>query len=310
MKCTKSVLTLSACAAVLSLAACGGGGGSGPLATGGGSSSAGGSADKGTIVVGSADFPESQLIGAIYAGALQAKGVKTSQKPNIGSREIYLGALKDGSIDLVPEYTGALAIYYDKNAKIDNPDAVYQRLKSLIPSQWTVLDKSAAEDKDSIAVTQATADKDHLKTISDLKGHAGSMTLGAPPEFKTRPQGVPGLAKTYGVTFGSFRPLKGAALSDALKNGQVDAANIFTSDPTISVNHFVVLEDTKGLFGAQNVVPLIVKSKVTPTVKAALNAVSAKLDTKTLTDLNKQVQIDHKDASAVAASFLKANGLG
>ncbi|HET8602131.1 MAG TPA: ABC transporter substrate-binding protein [Segeticoccus sp.] len=313
-----SVLTVTACAAALTLAACGGGGGSNsPLATssstgnaaGGGSGSASGGGGGQGIVVGSANFPESQLIGAIYAGALKAQGVKVSQKPNIGSREIYLAALKDGSIDLVPEYTGALALYYDQNAKIDNSQAVYNRLKKLIPARLEILNRSAAEDKDSISVTAATAKKLHLKTIADLKGKARNLTLGAPPEFKQRPQGIPGLQKDYGVVFGSFRPLTGAALSNALKNGQIDAANIFTTDPSIVVDHFVVLKDPKGLFGVQNVVPLIVKSDVTPTVKNALNAVSAKLDTRTLTKLNKQVQVDHQDVNAVAQQFLKANGL-
>ncbi|HET7303752.1 MAG TPA: ABC transporter substrate-binding protein [Segeticoccus sp.] len=312
-----TVLSATACAAVLSLAACGGGSGGSPLSTGGTSSDTGGSTaaetggDSGAenIVVGSANFPESQLIGAIYAGALKAQGITVQEKPNIGSREIYLAALKDGSVDLVPEYTGALSLYYDQNAKIDNSKKVYQRLKNLIPSRLEVLEPSAAEDKDSISVTKETAQKLDLKTIGDLGGKARDLTLGAPPEFKQRPQGVPGLQKTYGVVFGDFRPLTGAALSNALKNGQVDAANIFTTDPSIAVNDFVVLKDPKGLFGVQNVVPLIVRSKVDPSVEKALNGVSAKLDTATLTQLNKQVQVDHQDVDAVAQQFLQKNGL-
>lgn len=321
MKSTKIVLALGAATAMLSISACGGGGGS-PLATGGssgapsgsgGTSASGGSSASGgvgTIVVGSADFAESQLIAAIYAGALKAKGVTVEEKPNIGAREIYLGALKDGSIDLVPEYTGALALYYDKTVPIDDPDKVYAKLQKLVPDSLAVLAKSAAEDKDAIVVTKATADKYHLKAIPDLVGPAKNMTLGAPPEFKTRTQGVPGLKKTYNVDFGSFRPLKGAALSNALKNGQVDAANIFTTDPSIAVNGFVALDDTKGLFGAQNVVPLISKDKLNGTVKSALNAVSAKLTTDSLLAMNKQVQVEHKDVAAVAKSFLSTNSLG
>lgn len=311
-----TVLTATACAAVLSLAACGGGNGGSPLSTGGTSTDTGGSTASQTgasgaesIVVGSANFPESQLIGAIYAGALEAQGLQVSEKPNIGARDVYLAALKDGSIDLVPEYTGALSLYYDQNAKIDNSKKVYQRLQKLIPSRLEVLEPSAAEDKDSVTVTKETAQKLDLKTVADLKGKARDLTLGAPPEFKQRPQGVPGLQKTYGVVFGDFRPLTGAALSNALKNGQVDAANIFTTDPSIAVNDFVVLKDPKGLFGVQNVVPLIVRSKVTPSVEKALNGVSAKLDTATLTQLNKQVQVDHEDVDDVAQQFLEKNGL-
>lgn len=305
---TRTLALLSG-ALLLPLASCGGGGSSSnPLSTGGGSTSTGTAAND-MIVVGSADFPESQLIAAIYAQAMQAKGVKVEVKPPIGSREVYLKALEDGSIDLVPEYTGALALYYDKSAKIDDPDAVFAKLPSLIPSQFTVLDKSAAEDKDSIAVTKATADKWQLKAIPDLVAHSKNMVLGAPPEFQKRPQGVPGLEKTYGVSFKSFRSLKAAQLSNALKNGQVDAANIFTTDPSIAVDGFVVLDDPKGLFGAQNVVPLMTKAKAGDSVKAALNAVSAKLDTASLTQMRKEVEIDHKDPDTVAKEFLSKAGL-
>ena len=105
-------------------------------------------------------------------------------------------------------------------------------------------------------------------------------------------------------------PLKGAAVVNALTNGQVDAANLFSTDPSISANGFVMLEDPKLLFGSDNVVPLIRKDKVNDTITAALNAVSAKIDTATLTDLVKQVDVDKKDASAVAKDFLSKNGLG
>ena len=102
-----------------------------------------------------------------------------------------------------------------------------------------MLDKSAAEDNDSIVVTKETADKYNLKTIADLKAVAGDLTLTAPPEFKGRPQGIPGLEKTYGITFKSFRPLTGQGIVQALKNGQADAANIFSTDPAIAANGFV-----------------------------------------------------------------------
>src|SRR5207237_1086800 len=137
-----------------------------------------------------------------------------------------------------------------------------------LPDGLAVLDKSEAEDKDAIAVTRETADKYSLTSISDLQAVAGDLTLGGPPEWKTRPTGVKGLERLYGVKFKSFRPLDaGGPLSvQALKNGQVDAADLFTTDPNIPANDFVVLEDPKNLFAAENVVPLIAKSKVTDTI--------------------------------------------
>jgi osmoprotectant transport system substrate-binding protein len=307
---TRSIaVSLGAAIALLSVAACGSDDSSSPFATSGSSSSSSGGGAG--VIVGSADFPESVLLAEIYAGALKAKGVNVTKKLSIGSREAYIPALQDGSIDLIPEYTGVLAQYFNKEAKATDSEGVYNELKAALPENLTVLDKSAAEDKDSVAVTKATADKLGLKSIADLQGKSQDLVLGGPPEWKTRPTGVPGLKNVYNLEFKSFRPLDaGGPLSvQALKNGQVDAANIFTTDPSIPANNFVVLEDPKSLFAAQNVVPLATKAKVNPTVESALNAVSAKLDTKTLTDLLSQVVTDKKDADAVAQEFLKANGL-
>jgi len=268
-------------------------------------------ANAGTIVVGSANFPENALLAEIYAGALTAKGVKVDKKLNIGSRETYIPALKDGSIDLIPEYTGVLAQYFNPKVSATDAAGVYAELKAAVPPTLTVLDKSAAEDKDAVVVTKETAAKYKLKSIADLGPQAKNLTLGGPPEWKTRPTGVPGLKKVYNLDFKTFRPLDaGGPLSvQALKNGQVDAVNLFTTDPSIAANGFVVLDDPKSLFAAQNVVPLITKSKVTPTVSETLNAISAKLDTATLGELVKQVVIDKKDAAVVAKEFLAKNNL-
>ncbi|HYO20140.1 MAG TPA: ABC transporter substrate-binding protein [Dermatophilaceae bacterium] len=306
MKRTKIAFAVTAVAALIGVAGCGSGS-SDPLASGGSATKA----DAGTIVVGSANFPENVLLAEIYAGALSAKGVKVDKKLNIGSRETYIPALKDGSIDLLPEYTGVLAQYFNKDVKATDSAGVYAELKAAVPATLTVLDKSAAEDKDAVVVTKETADKYKLKSIADLGPQAKNLTLGGPPEWKTRATGVPGLKKVYNLDFKTFRPLDaGGPLSvQALKNGQVDAVNLFTTDPSIAANGFVVLDDPKSLFAAQNVVPLITKTKVNPTVSSALNAISAKLDTETLGQLVKQVVVDKKDAAVVAKEFLTKNNL-
>jgi osmoprotectant transport system substrate-binding protein len=299
-----------AVAAVLALTACGGSSnpvGSGTSSSASGSAGAGG----GAVVVGSANFPENALLAEIYAGALQAKGVQVSKKLNIGSRETYIPGLKDGSIDLIPEYSGVLLQYFDKATTAISSQEVYAALPKALPSPLKVLDQSQAEDKDAIVVSKETATKYNLKTIADLAPVAKDLVLGGPPEFKTRTDGVPGLASKYNVTFKSFKSLDaGGPLSvAALKNGQVQAADIFTTDPSIVANGFVVLGDPKSLYLAQNVLPLINSSKATPTVTAALNAVSAKLDTTTLTTLLAQVVTDKKQAADVASQWLKSNGL-
>lgn len=302
----RSALMLTGLAAVGALAACGGG--EDPLSE---ETSAGGGGESpaGEVVVGSADFSESVLLAEIYAAALNAKDIKASTKTGIGAREVYLKALEEDSVQVFPEYTGALALFYDKEFAETDPDKTYDALKESLPDGLALLEKSAAEDNDSIVVTKETADAKGLKTIADLEGVAGEMTLAAPPEFKTRVQGIPGLEKTYGVKFKTFRPLKaGQATVQALKNGQVDAANIFSTDPSIAANDFVVLEDTEKLYGSQNIVPLV-RTEVQDKVAPVLDAVSAKLTTEVVADLLKQTDIDKKDPKAVAEAFVQDNGL-
>jgi osmoprotectant transport system substrate-binding protein len=300
-----------ATAALLTLTACGGS--SDPLSTETtGDSTATDSATDGgsgeSVVIGSANFSESVLLANIYAGALNNAGVEASTNTGIGSREIYLSALEDGSIDVIPEYTGALGFFYDPEFSETDPDAVYEAIQGLLPEDFVVLDRAEAENNDSVVVTQATAEEYGLAAIPDLADVAGELSFGAPPEFETRPQGLSGLQETYGVEFASFRPLTGQALVQALQNGQIDAANIFSTDPAIVVNDFVVLEDTEKLFGSQNMVPLV-RAEVADTVRDALNAVSAELTTEQVTEMLRQTDVEQRNPEDVAAEFLEQAGL-
>ena len=278
----KKTIVLGAVTALVSIALAGCASGN-PLAASTSAAPAGG-----TIIVGSADFTESQLIAEIYAQALQGKGVKVKQQPNIGSREVYMAALKDGSINLVPEYNGALMSYLDPKATESTTASVNAKLRTVLPAGTTMLNSSAATDTDVLAVTQATADKYHLKTIGDLKPIAGTLTLGGPPEWKTRVLGVVGLQQRYGLNFKQFLSLDagGPLTMTALTTNQVQVGDIFSTDPQFVANHLVALKDTKSLFAAENVVPVIAKSALTPVVKATLNAVSAKLTTADLIEMN------------------------
>ena len=305
---TKMTLGVVVAAAALAVTACGGSSNPASTSTGGGSKS---SAPTGTIVVGSANFQENVILADIYAEALKAKGVKVSTKLNIGSREAYVPGLKDGSIDLIPDYSGNLLLFLDKTATAISADDITTALKTAVPSTLTVLDKAAAEDKDAIVVSKGTAAKYNLTSIADLAKVAGKLTFGGPPEMKTRSYGVPGFKKNYGVVFGTYKTLDaGGPLSEnALKNGQVDAADIFTTDPLIKKNGWVALEDPKNNFIAQNVLPLINKAKASATVTGALNAVSAQLTTQDLIDLRTKVEVDKQDPVAAAKEWLTTKGL-
>lgn len=300
----RTVGAVAGATALLALAACGGGDSSNPL-----DAATGGSA--GAVVVGSANFQENVLLGEIYAQALEAKGVKVTRQFNIGAREIIYDQIKSGRLSILPEYNGALLAYLDKDATATSTSDVNTALTAKLPAELELLKSAAAEDKDSVVVTSETAAKHKLKSLADLGPVAKDLVLGGPPEFKTRTQGVVGLASTYGVQFKEFKSLDtaGPITVAALKKGDVQAANLFTTDPAVPENGFVVLDDPKNLFSSQNVTPLVNKAKVNDTVRAALNAVSAKLDTTTLAALDKKVQSDKQDAEAVAKAWLKDQGL-
>jgi osmoprotectant transport system substrate-binding protein len=301
---SKLVAVAAVVAAVLPLSACGGD-----------PTSGGGSGGSSTITIGSANFPENELLAEMYAQALEAKGVTVQRKFNIGARELYLKALKDGSIDMVPEYNGALLAALsgqDVPKDVSTPDEVYDALQKVLPSGTETLEQSPAEDKDTLTVTSDTASKYSLKTINDLKPVASKLTLGGGPEFAKRYQGVVGLKELYGITFKEFKPLDpgGPLTKAALKKGDIQVANIFSTDSTIETDNLVVLEDTKNLFLAQNIVPVIRSSKVDGDVKDALNAVSQALTTEDLTKYLSEVAVDKKDPATVAKEFLDAKGIG
>ena len=299
---SKLVAAATVVAAVLPLSACGG------------DPTTASSGDSSTITIGSANFPENELLAEIYSQALEAKDVKVNRKFNIGARERYLKALDDGSIDMIPEYNGALLAALsgqDVPKDISTPQELYDALQKVLPKGTETLEQSPAEDKDTLTVTGETASKYNLKTIEDLKPVASQLTLGGGPEFAKRYQGVVGLKSLYGVTFKSFKPLDpgGPLTKAALKKGDIQVANIFSTDSSIETDKLVVLEDTKNLFLAQNVVPVIRSSKVNADVTSALNDVSKALTTEDLTKYLAEVAVDKKDSATVAKEFLSDKGI-
>jgi osmoprotectant transport system substrate-binding protein len=291
----------------LLLAACGGGGD--PLG-----SSPPPPSDPDTIRVGSANFPENRLLAEIYATALSIRGVQVERRFGIGNRETYFPQVRDGAVDLVPDYTGNLLRYLDPNATATAPADVYAQVAQRLPPTLRVLQPSAAQDKDGVVVTRAFAAQNGVRSIADLARLCPTLTFGGPPEFATRPYGIPGLARTYGCTLRAFRALDsgGPLTVAALRQGTVQAADLFSTDPSLAMNDFVVLDDPRSNFAAQQVVPLINATKLAkPAVADVLDLISEKLDTATLTDLNRRVEgPDKPDPAQVARDWLSSAGIG
>src|ERR1700742_2543769 len=173
-----------------------------------GSNPLGGGTSSGTVIVGSANFPENEVLAEVYALALQKAGVKVTTKLNIGAREVYYPQVEKGAITIIPEYNGTLlTVEVDKTSTAKSTADVDAALAAKLPSTLTVLNPAPGQDSDSITVTQATAAKYKLKSIADLKSVASQFVLGGPPEIKTRTDGIVGLKSVYGLTFKNFDPL-------------------------------------------------------------------------------------------------------
>ncbi|MEV0847501.1 ABC transporter substrate-binding protein [Streptomyces sp. NPDC049954] len=271
-------------------------------------------AGKGKVVMGSNNFPESILLADIYGEALKAKGIDVTYKHNIGSRETTYGMLKNGSVTAIPEYNGALLAYLDSKAVPTSVEDTNKEITAKLPAALAILKSSTAENKDAVAVNAETAKKYKLttdSTIEDLAGIAPQLVIGGSPEFQSRHQGLSGLKSVYNLSFKSFKGLDagGALTVAALKKNNIQAADVFTTDPSIQKEKFVVLKDTKRLFSFENVTPLIRKDKLSKKGQDVLDTVSGKLDTDELRELDAKVQYEHADALAVAQGWLKDKGL-
>src|SRR5246127_5312786 len=267
-----------------------------------------------SIVVGSGDFPESQIVAEIYAQALQVNGFDVGRRMGIGSRETYIPALKDHSIDLVPEYIGNLLQYFEPNEIVTMLDAVELELYKRLPGDLSILTPSPAADTDTVTVTAETATNWNLKTIVDLAAHSAEVKFAAPSDFQARSSGLVGLHARYGLDIapGNFVAISddgGAVTVRALLNGTVNAANIFSTSPAIMQNHLVVLDDPEHNFLAGNIVPLVNSQKKSDRLKNVLDAVSAKITTRGLADLNAAVSGNSGiDPDQAARNWLRDTG--
>ena len=267
-----------------------------------------------TIVIGTKNFPEEFILGELYKQALQAKGFTVSYKENIGSTEIIQTALTSNKINFYPEYTGVIVQDVFHHAlSATTSQGTYQLAKQLEGAEgFTLFNATPFYDTDAIAVTNATAKKYGLTTITDLK-KIPTVTLGALPEFQTRNTGLVGLENIYGVKNISFVPLAGVSSYAALDSGKVLAADVFSTDPVLGPgSKYTILTDPKNLFGFQNVAPIVSTSLATaagPTFATVVNAVSSKLTQSAIVALNKAVEVDKESPAAVAKTFLQANGL-
>ncbi len=269
------------------------------------------------IVVGSFAFPESEILGEIYAQALTAKGVEVETKFNIGPRQQTIPALRDGSINLIPEYNGNLLAFYNPEYTERTTADVDKALGAAVAKdKLRVLTSATAEDKDAYVVTKKTATDKGLTQIGDLSKLV-PFKLGSNPQFGELGYGIPGLKSVYGVgtekgqvTFVPIEDFGGPDTVKALVDNTVQVADIYTTSPALVANDLVVLEDPKNMISSQNVVPLVSDAVYSDQLAETLNAVSAKLTTEDLIALRDRVEGTEKASASVAAKdWLTQKGL-
>jgi osmoprotectant transport system substrate-binding protein len=307
---------LLAVLAVFGLAACGGDDDDDSASSGDQKSSS--SSDqpgkgKPAVTLGTKDFTEEFVLGELYKQALEAKGYKVNLKKNIGSTEIIDKALTSGQIDGYPEYLGvSVAVVARKDIIPKSDQETYDLAKEFYEGRGqTVSQQTPFFDVDAIATTKDFADKNSLKSVADLK-KLDSFTVGARPEFKSRYQGLKGMQKVYGLNNAKFKQLALGIQYQALDKGDVDSANVFSTDAQLASGKYTVLEDPKGVFGYQHVAMVMDQKKndaLGPEFFATIDEVSKLLTNDAMISMNKAVALDKRPEAEVAKKFLEANNL-
>ena len=270
---------------------------------------------KPAVKLGTKDFTEEFVLGQLYAQALKAKGYNVDLKSNIGPTEITDKALTSGKIDAYPEYSGeSTATVFGIDKIYDSPEATVADAKKHYEERGQVVSNPTPfEDVDAIAATKEFAQKNGLASMEDLKKLKPSFTLGARPEFKSRQQGLKGMEDVYGIHNAKFKQLALGLQYKALDKGDVDTANIFSTDAQLASGKYTVLKDPKGVFGHQNVLFVINKPKYDALggtqFMDVINSVNKLLTAEAMRSMNSAVDIDKKDPAEVAKAFLDANKL-
>jgi osmoprotectant transport system substrate-binding protein len=267
---------------------------------------------KPPVTVGSITFSESQIVAEMFAQVLTKAGYKVSKQLTIGQRQVLQPAMP-GQIQVAPEYVGSLLAYLKGTKSSDPVSETAQDNALLAPKGLTVLAPSAANDTNAFVVTKATATKYNLSKVSDLKAVASKLTLGGAPECATNALCLPGLKNVYGITGLRFQPIGAcdSATANALDTGGVDVAELCSTQAIIAKKGWVVLDDDKKLQPADNISAEVSTALLLaqPDIRTTLASVLSKLTSANIVQLNAQVDIDHKDAAAVAKDFLTSNGL-
>jgi osmoprotectant transport system substrate-binding protein len=298
------------------VAACGGGDSDGGRTAGGGTIARNADNAKTTLTIGSKNFTEQRVLGEVYAEGLRAAGYKVRTMLDLGDQDSALRALESGRVDGYPEYTGtALVAFFGVRAKAiphDDQAAYQQARRDFAAKGLVALAPTPFTDSNEVAVTEATARRYRLKTISDLARVAGKLTLYGSPECRRRADCLLGLEQVYGLRFKRFKAIDVSQRHDVLQDGRADVSIVFTTDPQIRRGHEVLLQDDRGMFPPYNSTLVLrrpVVQRAGPDLERAIRLVNSQLTAANMQELNARVDLDQRSARSVAHEFLRQTGL-
>jgi osmoprotectant transport system substrate-binding protein len=266
------------------------------------------------IRIGTKNFTEQYILGELYRQALRAKGFRVQLKSDVGSTEIIHQALTTGGLDMYPEYIGVLLSEVAKRrSRPSDPHAAYAAARAFEERRgFTLLGMTPFSDQNALAVSPALARRHKLRAIGDLARVPGGVRVGAPPEFRTRFEGIVGLRARYGLRRVTAVPLAIGKQYGALDAGRVGAAAVFTTDGELAGEDYVLLRDPRGVFATQRVAPIVSRKAVRahgPRLAAAVDAVSRTLTTPEMRKMNAAVVLRKQTPAVVAAQFLRRQRL-
>lgn len=268
------------------------------------------------IVVGSKNFTEQKILGEIFAQGLAAAGYDISTELNLGDEQTALKALKNGTIDAYPEYTGTALGSFFGVASEDiptDPQAAFDEAKQGFAKQGlTALPPTPFTSSNEVALTANRAEELGVEQISDLQEVDQDLTLYGSPECRQRQDCLLGLQQTYDLEFGKFVPVDIALRHEVLEKGQADLSIVFTTDPQNERDDLVLLEDDKGMFPPYNST-LVVRDQTVeaagPDLEEVVAQVEEGLTGEVMSELNARVDLDKKTPKQVATEYLRESGL-
>jgi osmoprotectant transport system substrate-binding protein len=266
-----------------------------------------------TITVGSKNFTEQKVLGEIYAQGLEAAGFKVKKQLNLGDEKTALKALEGGQIDAYPEYTGTalLSFFGVKADKIPkDPFQAYEQARAGFEQKGLVAhDPTPFTSSNEVGLTKEKAAELGVSKISDLSGKAQDLTLYGSPECRQRTDCLLGLQEVYGLEFEKFVPVAIDLRHEVLTSGKADLSIVFTTDPQIKREEFVLLEDDKGMFPPYNSMLVVSGDKAGLELARVVDAVQPGLTDEVMQELNARVDLDKKTPAEVAREYLEESGL-